>query len=560
MKLIQHFYKKLGVIVLILCSVVVLSRFFYFRWDLTPDKRYTLSPTTQNILLQVKEPLFVDVLLTGELPLAYKKLQTEVLQLLEEYRTKNSQVIFRFINPLEDSTNPNEELKNLMQNGLYPVEFSSLSVNKSSKSYFFPWAVLSYGNQMEKVSLLKNKLGASEEENVANSVQNLEYALTDGIYKLLNSKSKKIAVLRGQGTLKEVEIADFLALERNYYYIAPFTLDSVKTNAQKTLNDLLLFDLLIVPKPTLPFTDEQKQVLDQYVMAGKKVLWLVDATSVSLQDLYQSQGKTVAMPLDLNLADMFFKYGFRLNYNLINDLYFTQIVLAQGSESQTQYIPVPWVYSPMVLARHNPHLVNSNLDAIRLQFASSIDTLANGVKKEVLLSSSLLSKTESIPREISLEQATTPPNKDTYTTGNYSVAIFLQGSFPSAFKNRVKPLQLSQKAEQSTPTAMIIISDGDIIRNEVSKGTPLELGYDKWTNNFYDNKIFLQNCVNYLLNEMDFLTLRDKKITMPVLNKKELEQSLTYWQLIGIFIPLLIISLIGLSAYLWHKKYFLNKF
>ena len=288
-------------------------------------------------------------------------------------------------------------------------------------------------------------------------------------------------------------------------------------------------------------------------MNGGRVLWLLDPVAASLEELFRQQGRTMAMPLNLNLTDMLFKYGVRLNYDLINDWYFTQIVVAQGSGSQTQYTPIPWVYSPMILSANN-HMINKNLDGIRLQFVSSIDTLSNGIKKSILLTSSPLSKTEGTPREIILDF----PEKTTegYEKGNFPVAVLLEGSFTSAFKNRVKPIAELEDKDQSVPNKMIVISDGDIIRNDIQQGVPTELGYDKWTNQYFDNKAFLQNCVNYLLDDTAFLSLRNKKVSLAFLDKKILEKEATYWKSIAFIVPLLTLTLLGLGVRFWYKKRF----
>ena len=424
---------------------------------------------------------------------------------------------------------------------------------KTSEEYILPWAIITRGDKQERVPLLRNKLGASAQEKIEFSVQNLEYAFSDALYKLLLEKQKNIAIIRSNGTLSDIQIADFLRLEQNYYHLAPFVLDSVATAPEKTLKQLSTFQLCIIAKPTEPFTDEQKQVLDQYIMNGGRVLWLLDPVAASMDELFRQQGRTMAMPQDLNLTDMLFKYGVRLNYDLINDWYFTQIVVAQGSGSQTQYTPIPWVYSPMILSANN-HMINKNLDGIRLQFVSSIDTLSNGIKKSILLSSSPLSKQEGTPKELILDF----PEKTTegYEKGNFPVAVLLEGSFTSAFKNRVKPIAQLQSKEQSEPNKMIVISDGDIIRNDIQQGEPLELGYDKWTNQYFDNKAFLQNCVNYLLDDTAFLSLRNKKVSLAFLDKKTLEKDITYWKLIAFVVPLLSLAILGLGVRFWYKKRF----
>lgn len=549
-------FSRVGGALLLLLVINYIAQQWHSRIDLTQDKRYTLSKTTRKTLSQIQQPLVIDVLLKGNIPTEFKKLQTEAVQLLEEYTAANENLIVNFVNPLEDEPNADAAIQNLINNGLQPLQIAQTEAGKSSVEYIFPWAVISDGKRVEKVRLFIDKLGTTDQERVQNSVQRLEYNLTDALHKFTVKKQKKIAILRSNGTLEDVYLYDFLKTTREYYFIAPFTLDSVATNAEKTLKDLEKFDLLLVAKPTSPFSDEQKQVIDQYIMNGGRVLWLIDQVNVSLEDMYKTGGVTMAMPLDLNLTDMFFQYGFRLNYTLINDLYFSEIVVATGDGSQSRYMNIPWVYNPMVLSSNN-HLINSNLDAVRLQFANGIDTLKNGVKKTVLLSSSPFSKADGTPREINLRIDPKAMNKELYKKGNIPLAVLLEGEFKSMYKDRVRPLELKENATLSRPTKMIVVSDGDIIKNDFDSQhkMPLELGFDRWTSKYYDNKAFLQNAMNYLLDDTEFLTLRNKKVQLAFLDKEKVAESARAWQIKVFLYPLLVLVIVMLlSGYFYRKK------
>jgi len=549
-------FSRVGGALLLLLVINYIAQQWHSRIDLTQDKRYTLSETTRKTLSQIQQPLVIDVLLKGNIPTEFKKLQTEAVQLLEEYTAANDHLIVNFVNPLEDEPNADAAIQNLINNGLQPLQIAQTEAGKSSVEYIFPWAVISDGKRVEKVRLFIDKLGTTDQERVQNSVQRLEYNLTDALHKFTVKKQKKIAILRSNGTLEDVYLYDFLKTAREYYFIAPFTLDSVATNAEKTLKDLEKFDLLLVAKPTSPFSDEQKQVIDQYIMNGGRVLWLIDQVNVSLEDMYKTGGVTMAMPLDLNLTDMFFQYGFRLNYTLINDLYFSEIVVATGDGSQSRYMNIPWVYNPMVLSSNN-HLINSNLDAVRLQFANGIDTLKNEVKKTVLLSSSPFSKADGTPREINLRIDPKAMNKELYKKGNIPLAVLLEGEFKSMYKDRVRPLELKENATLSRPTKMIVVSDGDIIKNDFDSQhkMPLELGFDRWTSKYYDNKAFLQNAMNYLLDDTEFLTLRNKKVQLAFLDKEKVAESAKAWQIKVFLYPLLVLVIvILLSGYFYRKK------
>ena len=554
-KLFQNSISKVVIALVCLLAVNYIAKLWHTRIDLTQDKRYTLSEVSKKTLAKIQNPIVIDVLLKGNIPTEFKKLQTETIQLLDEYAAANNNIIVNFVNPLEGEEHPESVIQELINNGYQPLQITQNEAGKSSIEYIFPWAVISDGKKSERVRLFVNKLGATDQEQVQNSVQKLEYNFTDALYKFALDKKKKIAILRSNGALEDIYMADFLKTAREYYFIAPFTLDSVATNPEKTLHDLEKFDLLLVPKPTEPFTDAQKQVVDQYIMNGGRALWLIDNVAVSLEDMYKTGGMTMAMPVNLNLTDMFFQYGFRINYTLVNDLYFSEIIVATGDGSQTRYMPIPWVYNPLVISGNN-HLINNHLDAVRFQFANSIDTLKNGVKKTVLLASSPFSKADGTPREINLRFDPNNQNKEAYKHGNIPLAVLLEGEFNSVYKDRIRPINLKEKSDRSKPTKMLVVADGDIIKNDIDSknNIPLELGFDKWTSKYYDNKSFLQNALNYLLDDTEFLSLRNKKVQLAFLDKQKVAESVSSWQIKVFVYPLLLLILVMLSVLYFYRK------
>ena len=554
-KLFQNSISKVVIALVCLLAVNYIAKQWHTRIDLTQDKRYTLSEVSKKTLAKIQNPIVIDVLLKGNIPTEFKKLQTETIQLLDEYAAANNNIIVNFVNPLEGEEHPESVIQELINNGYQPLQITQNEAGKSSIEYIFPWAVISDGKKSERVRLFVNKLGSTDQEQVQNSVQKLEYNFTDALYKFALDKKKKIAILRSNGALEDIYMADFLKTAREYYFIAPFTLDSVATNPEKTLHDLEKFDLLLVPKPTEPFTDAQKQVVDQYIMNGGRALWLIDNVAVSLEDMYKTGGMTMAMPVNLNLTDMFFQYGFRINYTLVNDLYFSEIIVATGNGSQTRYMPIPWVYNPLVISGNN-HLINNHLDAVRFQFANSIDTLKNGVKKTVLLASSPFSKADGTPREINLRFDPNNQNKEAYKHGNIPLAVLLEGEFNSVYKDRIRPINLKEKSDRSKPTKMLVVADGDIIKNDIDSknNIPLELGFDKWTSKYYDNKSFLQNALNYLLDDTEFLSLRNKKVQLAFLDKQKVAESASSWQIKVFVYPLLLLILVMLSVLYFYRK------
>lgn len=518
---------------------------FYARFDLTEDQRYTLSEAARDAVINLEGAVVVDVLLDGDLPPEFLRLQKESKQILEEFSEENPGLVINYVNPLEEETEVEATIAQLQGLGLTPVNITVENTGKTTQELLFPWALVTYEERTVKVPLLKNKLGASTEDRINNSVQNLEYAFSDAFYKLGIKDKKRIAVLKGNGELADVYLADFLTTVQDYYNIGAITLDSVANNPEGTLEILKDYDLALIAKPTQAFTDEEKYVLDQYMVSGGASIWLVDPVVAELDSLFNNEGKSLAFIRDLNIDDLLFRYGVRINPNLVNDLYFTQVVLASGEGNDAQYNPVPWFYHPMVFSQEN-HPINNNIEALRFQFASVLDTLSNPYKKTVLLQSSPLSKADGVPRTISLDMITEEPDREIYSPGSMPLAVLVEGEFKSAYVNRVRPVSLANHRDQGPQNKMIVIGDGDLIRNQIRNGRPLELGYDKWTNNFYGNKEFLINCLNYMLEDTGLINIRGKKINIPLLDQEKIAAQKTKWQLINIGLPLLATFLFGL--------------
>ena len=550
--------KKILVTIGIIVLLNVAGHFVFKRFDLTADKRYTLSQTSLDIVVEVKEPLYIDVFLEGDFPGEFKKLQTETQQLLEEFKAQNSNIIFQFVNPLEDEEAKDKTLQSFMERGMTPVNVTVNDKGQQTQEVVFPWAVATCGNRSVKVPLLKNMMGASTAEKVVSSVQHLEYAFANAINTVSKAKQKKVAVIQGNGELQDVLMADFIKSVKDNYYIGPFTLDSVAKSPVESLKYLKKYDLAIIAKPTEAFSDEEKQVLDQFVVNGGKTIWLVDQVNMEMDSLYNLSGSNLAFPRDLNLNDMFFKYGIRIRPDLIFDLQNTPIALATGGEgSATQYTQYPWFYSPLIYpALKNP--IVSNLDGIKFQFANPIEPLNNAIQKTVLLQSSQYSKLVGTPAEINLKTVSERPDqKDFVNTGNYPVAVLLEGQFHSVYENRVLPFKDATFKTSAKNSKMIVISDGDVIRNQLDKNLqPMELGYDKWTNNLYANKEFMMNCVNYLLDDNGLINIRSKEVNLPILDKEKVYASYTQSQVITVAVPIVILLLFGVVfTFLRKRKY-----
>jgi gliding-associated putative ABC transporter substrate-binding component GldG len=548
---------RLGIIAGILIALNIFGNYFFKRFDLTKDKRYTLSESTLNIIETVDSPLYIDVFLEGKFPPEFKRLQNETRQLLEEFSAYNSNIIFQFVNPIEKEEERVEIMKKFYERGLMPLSITVEDKGKQSQEVVFPWAVASYGDKSTKVGLLKNLMGATTEEKVISSVQHMEFAFADALNKITKEKQKKIAILRGNGELEDPYLADFIKTVRESYYVGPFTLDSVAKKPIETMEALQKYDMAIIAKPTEAFTDEEKQVLDQYIINGGKTLWLVDAVKADMDSLY-TQPEILAYPLDLNLTDQLFQYGIRVNNQLVKDEQATAIKLATGQEgSQTQYQEFVWRYAPFIYPASNNPIVK-NMEGIKFDFANPIEILKNDIKKTVLLTSSEYSKPVGTPITIALDLVTEETKPTDYPNGGLiPVAVLLEGKFKSVYKNRVLPIKDPKFKDISKESKMIFISDGDVIKNQLDKdGYPMELGFDKFTNNLYGNKEFLMNCTNYLLDDNGLISIRSKDVDLPLLDKEKVYENYTFAQMITIGLPLAILGIFGfLFTYLRKRKY-----
>lgn len=548
------------VFVAILAAVLLLSNSVYFRLDLTEDSRYTLSKTSETIIAKATEPLVVDVFLEGNVPDAFQKLQIETRQLLEEYASENPNIKFAFIDPVPEGAAVEQVAQDFNNRGMRPQQVQLRDNGKVSQEFIFPWAIASYQGKTVTVPLLKKTLGASPDEFVSRSVQNLEYAFSGAFFKLLNPKSKRIAVLKGNGELQDRYIADIFRTLRESYYIAPFPLDSVNVKADTVMTALSKFDLVVAAKPTRAFTDVEKYALDQYIINGGKSLFLIDQVAMETDSLYKRNGMALATARNLNLNDFFFNFGLRVNPVLVEDLYAAPLVLASGEGSESQYTQLPWFFYPLVTPQEN-HPINTNIDnPVAFEYVNQIDLLDNGLDKTVLLQSSQLSKVDGVPLPITLGSITTEPTPERYGAGPQNLAVLVEGQFTSTFKNRILPIENSNipfRESATKPNAMLVIADGDFIKNDLDQnGRPLELGFDKFSFKEYGNKEFLLNAVNYLLDDSGLINIRSKTIVLPALDIMKTSNERSTWQALTIGLPLGILLIFGLLyTFLRKRKY-----
>ncbi|WP_438976714.1 gliding motility-associated ABC transporter substrate-binding protein GldG [Polaribacter sp.] len=543
--------KKIKNIVFLVIGLFVLNyvnQSFYKRFDLTEDQRYTLSNTTTSILAKVNKPLFITVYLEGDFPSEFKRLQVETRQYLEELAAENNNIKIHF-------ENPDNQREDLIKKGMMPSQLTVEEDGKLSEAIIFPWAEVNFEEKTQIVSLLPTAIVASQEEQLQKAVENLEYSFSNAIHTITRKNKKSIAVLTGNGQMQDIYMYSFLSELAKKYKLAKFTLDSVTKNPKQTLQDLTSLDLAIIAKPTQKFTEKEKFTLDQFITNGGKTLWMLDNVQAD-QDSLLASGKMLAYPRDLNLTDLLFSYGVRLNTSLVKDLYAAQISLATGRVgNQTQYQNLDWFYHPLVGGNPN-HPITKNTAPIRLQFTNQIDTLKNDILKIPLLMSSPLTQKIGTPTIIELQSIAEEPQEKDYVSGNQLLGVLLEGDFKSAYKNRVKPFETNLFKENAKNNKMIVIADGDVGKNQILKGKPTDLNRDKWTGQTFGNKDFLINAVDYLLDDTGLINLRNKTLKINILDKQKAYKERTFWQFINVALPLILLFSFGfVFNYLRKRKY-----
>ena len=541
--------KKLQHIALALIGLLIvnyIANSVYKRFDLTQDKRYTLSEVSERLIDKIDAPLTIHVFLEGDFPAEFKRLQIETRQFLEELQAKNSNIRFRFINP-------DNIRERLVKRGMMP---SQLTVEEDGKLYeaiIFPWAEITYGKKVELISLLPNSIAKTQEAQLQNAVEKLEYSFANALHNVTLKERQKIAVFAGNGELQDIYQYSLLSEIGKKYRLAKFTLDSVANNPQKTLKDLRAYDLAIIAKPTERFTEEEKLTVDQFIANGGKSLWMLDNNYADTDSLY-NEGKMLAFPRDLNLTDLLFGYQVRVNNKLIQDLYSAKIPLATGNVgNQTQFQHLNWFYHPLVNGNPN-HPITKNVAPVRFRFTTQIDTLKGNLKKTPLLVTSVLTKKTGTPNFIELQSIAKEPKENEFASGPQLLAVLVEGNIPSAYKNRIKPFDTPDFKAESSNNKMIVIADGDVGRNQILKGKPHDLSLDKWTGEQFGNKEFLINAIDYLLDDSGLIQLRNKTIQINLLDKQRAFAEKRFWQFINIGIPLVLLALFGLGFNYWRKK------
>jgi len=546
----MHWFKNLVIPLLL----ILLAQGLDYRWDMTQDQRFSLNENTKTLLNELKQPLKVDIFLTGKLPSDYLRLQHEMTTLIKGMEEYTDQLVVSFIDPYEGAESTEALIREMTQFGLLPEYILADQNQVLEQTVVFPWAMVNDGNKTLRIPLLEKVLGDDEQQKINRSIAQLEFHFYDAIFKIAQKQKPSLAVLTSHGTSEGVKIADFMNSLQAYYQLASFDLKALKDDPQKTLQNLSRFELLLVSNPAEPFSETEKYLLDQHLMNGGKQWWAINAVAVNRDSLFNSTGMSVAVGRSLNMENAFFKYGFRLQKNLVKDLYCAPVVLASGTDRQTQYLPYPWPYYPLAKPK-DKELFGNHAGNVFMSFPSSIDTLKNPLKKKILISSSDFSQTLKTPAGIALKEASEKLNPAQFDQKSQALGVLLEGKFGSAFENRLPPVKL-EKVKTTGQSQMIVFSSGTIAENQVDKGSPLELGYDKWTNNFYFNKVFIQQTIHYLMGNQKLLHLQNKTVVLPRLDIQKVKQISGRLKTALLVIPLMILMLLGGWVYRWRTLRF----
>ncbi len=569
----NNYLLQLIIVVVVIIAVNIISSYIFTRIDLTSEKRYTLSEPTQELLNKVDDIVYFRIFLDGEFPAGFKRLRRETKELLDEFRAYNKNIEYEFINPSisDDVEERNATYQLLMEQGLSPTNLQVKTKSGMDQQVIFPGALVSYRNNELPVELLDNQINVPPEAALNNSIQNLEFKFAEVINNLSKVVVPKIAFIEGHGELDDQETYDItLALQENYI------VKRVTINGQinKLVNRMLIdsvnqeykiipeYAAIIIAKPDSMFSGKDRFIIDQYIMYGGKVLWLIDPIAASM-DSIQMQENTVSVENNLDLQTQLFSYGVKLNNDLLLDLNAMPIPIRTGQVGGKAQIDFfPWYYFPIITPTSQNPIVK-NMNAIKTQFVSSMDTTsARGVKKTILLRTSEYTKTEGVPSIISLRLLQEDPNIIDYPGPSRPIAVLLEGNFKSDFRNRIPQAIAADKEigfkEQSEYTSMIVVSDGDIIKNQfhIPQGYPLPLGFDQFTRETFGNKEFILNAMNYLTDGPGLISLRSREMKLRLLDKTKINSDRLFWQLINLFVPVLIIIATGiLLVWLRKRKY-----
>ncbi len=553
-EIFQKDISKLVIGIVVLLAINIFSKNYFFRLDLTEEKRYSITDATKNLLGNLDNEVEVQVYLAGDLPAGFQRLQRGIREMLDEFEVySNGNVRYSFIDPM--LAVPKEERRDFImelgKKGIQPTNVFDTENGKRIQKLLLPGALINYEGKQIGVNLLNGDQTAGSQEALNQSIERLEYELVTAIGKLTIVNKPKVGLVTGHGELTQTETAGLVQDLSEYY-----DLHTIDLPRSTTLDG---YEAILINKPTKPFSEQDKFKVDQFIMKGGKVLFFIDKLQVNMDSL--QAGGTVALPYNLNLEDQLFHYGIRVNNDLIQDMKCAKYPVVVGNVgNQPQIVPLPWAFFPLV-NNYADHPIVKNLDVTYLRFTNSIDTVkAEGILKTPLIYTSPYTRKLANPVLVDLNELRDPPKPELFTGGEHAVAYLLEGSFSSLFRNRVLPqgAHQSEFQEQGIPSKILVCSDGDILANEINpqNGNPYPLGYEPFTKRNFANKDFINNALAYLTDAQGIINARAKEIKIRPLDPVKVDEERVMWQFINLLLPLILITVYGLIRYYFRKRKF----
>ena len=531
-----------GIVVLVALVVInLLMSYIVWRWDMTDDKRYSISAPTKALLQDLDAPLTITLLLDGEMNAGFLRLQKATQELVEElgvYAAGGYQLLGA---PEQLTTNGYGNLEPT-------VVHERTHKGQTAQTIIYPYAIVQYHDRSQVVTLLKNQRGLSGEENLNHSIENLEFAFAEAIRSLTQDTIEKIAFLEGHDELDERDVYDLTQQLAKYYQIDRGTLGTVSGVLDN-------YKAVIIADPQMPFSETDKYILDQYIMQGGRILWVVNGVRFS-DDYLASEGYTPIIALDLNINDMLFRYGVRINHALVQDLQCLPVPVDVSLDpNQPNWQPMPWTFAPLLLTSQvSP--ITRNVAQVTATMASAIDIVGedDGIRKEVLLATSSASRLTSAPAKVDLSMGS---DSEGFNQAFVPVAVSLEGVFPSIYAHLLPPEEVTLTTpllRESKPTRQIVVAAGSTIRNDWQQGQPLPLGYDRYTQMQFGNRDFMVNAVLHLTDDQGWLQLRQKEFTLRLINDQRARQTRIVAQVISIVIPLALLAIVGGAMLILRRK------
>jgi ABC-2 type transport system permease protein len=554
----------LALVTVIALIINILANSFTTQVDLTEEKRFSLTEPTKKQLRELNDVVFVRCLLGSKLPAGFKRLQTETRKALEDFKSINPNIDFKFEDPSVGGSEAErkQQFESFAKDGLVPMRLRLVNDDAKTEQYIFPYCEFNYHNEKVVVKLLENDVpNMNPELALNNSIALLEYKFSNAIQKLQTDRKPNIVFTDGHKELQPEETADLEQSLRAFYNVGRINLDSVA--AIPFGNKQSQVDILMIAKPKTAFSEKNKFQIDQYIMQGGKVMWLIDRLNADLAGMMQT-GEMLPNDYPLNIEDQLFKYGCRIQPNMVLDLEASRIPMKVGAVGGAPQMDLfKWWYYPIVAPSSNHPIVKS-LDRVWLQFPSTVETIKTKteVKKTTLLASSKYSRTQFTPTRLNFEILRYPEDKTKFDKGNQPLAVMLEGVFPSLYENRVTAEQfavLQQLGLQYSPlsknTKMLVVGDGDIARNEydTQKGATLPLGYNRFEKYKFANKDFLLNAVEYMLDDKGIIEARGKEIKLRLMDSERAKADSTFLASVNILLPLGLVGLFG-AFFLWRRR------